>query len=180
MHEQSRLFSAPVLTALAVALTSVAFAAEMVVRTDDESGIVRTISSDDQQEIERQVESDLDADFQADLVEIVQDPALAPLTSDKLRATLFFRTADQADRPKFEAYVGGLLAKRKRHEEALSVLSALSPEQRIEHGSSFAYAQSYRGAGNIQRHRGRAGPGNRSASSCARWSRCSSGCRGNA
>lgn len=150
MHEQSRLFSAPVLTALAVALTSVAFAAEMVVRTDDESGIVRTISSDDQQEIERQVESDLDADFQADLVEIVQDPALAPLTSDKLRATLFFRTADQADRPKFEAYVGGLLAKRKRHEEALSVLSALSPEQRIEHGSSFAYAQSYRGAGNVQ------------------------------
>lgn len=150
MHEQSRLFSAPVLTALAVGLTSVAFAAEMVVRTDDQGGIVRTISSDDQQEIERQVESDLDADYQADLVEIVQDPALAPLTSDKLRATLFFRTADQADRPKFEAFVGGLLAKRKRHEEALSVLSALSPEQRIEHGSSFAFAQSYRGAGNIE------------------------------
>ncbi|MEO1321810.1 MAG: tetratricopeptide repeat protein [Pseudomonadota bacterium] len=150
MHEQSRLFSAPVLTALAVGLTSVAFAAEMVVRTDDQAGIVRTISSDDQQEIERQVESDLDADFQADLVEIVQDPSLSPLTSDTLRSTLFFRTADQADRPKFEAYVGGLLAKRKRHEEALSVLSALSPEQRIEHGSSFAYAQSYRGAGNVQ------------------------------
>ncbi|MEL6227338.1 MAG: tetratricopeptide repeat protein [Pseudomonadota bacterium] len=67
-----------------------------------------------------------------------------------MRATLFFRTADQAERPKLEAYVGGLLAKRKRHEEALSVLSALSPEQRIEHGSSFAYAQSYRGAGNTQ------------------------------
>jgi tetratricopeptide (TPR) repeat protein len=150
MHDQSRLFSAPVLTALAVGLASVAFGAEMVVRTDDQGGIVRTISSDDQQEIERQVESDLDADFQADLVEIVQDTALAPLTSDKLRATLFFRSADQSDRPKFEAYVGGLLAKRKRHEEALSVLSALSPEQRIEHGSSFAFAQSYRGAGNVE------------------------------
>ncbi len=149
MHEQSRLFSAPVLSAAALALMGAAFAAEIVVRTDDQTGIVRTISSDDQLEIEQLVESDLNEDFQADLIEIVQDTTLTPLTSDKLRATLFFRTADAAQRPKFEAYVGGLLAKRKRHDEALNVLSALSPEQRIEHGSSFAYAQSYRGAGNI-------------------------------
>lgn len=148
MHEQSALFSAPVLSGLALALTVFAFGAELAVRADDQSGIVRTIASDDQQEIERVVANDITEDFQADLVAIVQDPALAPLTSDKLRTTLFFRTADAADRPKFQAYVGGLLAKRKRHEEALSVLSALPPEQRIEHGSSFAYAQSYRGAGN--------------------------------
>lgn len=149
MHEQSPFFSAPVLSGLALALIGIAFIAETVVRTDDQSGIVRTISSDDQQEIEQLVESDITEDFQADLIEIVQDTSLAPLSSDKLRATLFFRTADETERPKFEAYVGGLLAKRKRHEEALSVLTALSPEQRIEHGSSFAYAQSYRGAGNI-------------------------------
>lgn len=148
MHEQSPFFSAPVLSGLALALVGVTLIAETVVRTDDQSGIVRTISSDDQQEIEQIVESDITEDFQADLIEIVQDTSLAPLSSDTLRATLFFRTIDQADRPKYEAYVGGLLAKRKRHEEALSVLTALSPEQRIEHGSSFAYAQSYRGAGN--------------------------------
>ena len=148
MHEQSPFFSAPVLSGLALALAGIALIAETVVRTDEQSGIVRTISSDDQQEIEQLVESDINEDFQADLIAIVQDTSLAPLTSDGLRSTLFFRTADDADRPKFEAYVGGLLAKRKRHEEALSVLSALSPEQRIEHGSSFAYAQSYRGAGN--------------------------------
>lgn len=150
MHEQSPFFSAPVLSILALALAGVAFAAELVVRTDDQGGIVRSISSDDQIEIEQLVESDLAEDFQADLIEIVQNTSLTPLTSDTLRSTLFMRTADDADRPKFEAYVGGLLAKRKRHEEALSVLSALSPEQRIEHGSSFAYAQSFRGAGNIQ------------------------------
>lgn len=149
MHEQSPFFSAPVLSGLALALAGIALIAETVVRTDDQSGIIRTISSDDQQEIEQIVESDINEDFQADLIAIVQDTSLAPLSSDKLRSTLFFRTADDAERPKFEAYVGGLLAKRKRHEEALSVLSALSPEQRIEHGSSFAYAQSYRGAGNI-------------------------------
>ena len=149
MHEQSPFFSAPVLSGLALALVGVALVAETIVRTDDQGGIVRTISSDDQQEIEQIVESDITEDFQADLIKIVQDTSLAPLTSDKLRATLFFRTADQAERPKYEAYIGGLLAKRKRHEEALSVLSALSPEQRIEHGSSFAYAQSYRGAGNV-------------------------------
>ncbi len=149
MHEQSPFFSAPVLSGLALALAGIALIAETVVRTDDRSGIIRTISSDDQQEIEQIVESDINEDFQADLIAIVQDTSLAPLSSDKLRSTLFFRTADDAERPKFEAYVGGLLAKRKRHEEALSVLSALSPEQRIEHGSSFAYAQSYRGAGNI-------------------------------
>lgn len=149
MHEQSPFFSAPVLSGLALALIGIAFIAETIVRTDDQSGIVRTISSDDQQEIEQIVESDITEDFQADLINIVQDTSLAPLTSDTLRSTLFFRTADEANRPKFEAYVGGLLAKRKRHEEALSVLSALSPEQRIEHGSSFAYAQSYRGAGNV-------------------------------
>lgn len=148
MHEQSPFFSAPVLSGLALAIAGMALAAEFVVRSDDQSGIVRTISSDDQQEIERTVASDLAEDFRADLDAIVQDTTLAPLTSDKLRATLFFRTADQAERPKFEAYVGELLAKRKRHEEALSVLTALSPEQRIEHGSSFAFAQSYRGAGN--------------------------------
>ena len=149
MHEQSPFFSAPVLSGLALALIGIAFIAETIVRTDDQSGIVRTISSDDQQEIEQIVESDITEDFQADLISIVQDTSLAPLTSDALRSTLFFRTADEANRPKFESYVGGLLAKRKRHEEALSVLSALSPEQRIEHGSSFAYAQSYRGAGNV-------------------------------
>ena len=150
MHEQSPFFSAPALSILALALAGIAFAAELVVRTDDQTGIVRTISSDDQLEIEQLVESDLAEDFQADLFEIVQDTSLTPLTSDKLRSTLFLRTADASERPKFEAYVGGLLAKRKRHEEALSVLSALSPEQRIEHGSSFAYAQSFRGAGKIE------------------------------
>ena len=149
MHEQSPFFSAPVLAGLALGIVGVAFIAEFVVRSDDQTGIVRTISSDDQQEIERTVASDLDEDFQADLVAIVQDTNLAPLTSDKLRSTLFFRNASQVERPKFEAYIGDLLSKRKRHEEALSVLTALSPEQRIEHGSSFSYAQSYRGAGNI-------------------------------
>lgn len=148
MHEQSPFFSAPVLAGLALAIIGVAFTAEIIVRSDDDTGIVRTISSDDQREIELTVASDLDEDYQADLVAIVQDTDLAPLTAEKLRSTLFFRNANPDQRPKFEAYIGDLLAKRKRHEEALSVLSALSPEQRIEHGSSFAYAQSYRGAGN--------------------------------
>lgn len=149
MHEQSRFFSAPVLSIAALALAGVAMAAEFVVRSDDTGAIVRAISSDDQVEIERDVETDLTEDYQADLIAIVQDTALAPLTSDKLRTTLFFRTADAAERPKLQAFVGGMLSKRKRHEEALSVLTALSPEQRIEHGSSFSYAQSYRGAGKI-------------------------------
>lgn len=150
MHEQSPFFSAPVLAGLALAVAGVTLVAEMVIRSDDQGGIVRTISSDDQREIERTVASDLDEDYQSDLLAIVQDPDLAPLTSDKLRSTLFFRNASQEERPKFEAYIGESLAKRKRHEEALSVLTALSPEQRIEHGSSFAYAQSYRGAGNTE------------------------------
>ncbi|MEL6858771.1 MAG: tetratricopeptide repeat protein [Pseudomonadota bacterium] len=150
MLDQSRLFSAPVLSAFALALAGVAFAAEMVVRTDEDTAIQRTISSDDQQEIERDVTSDLAEDFQADLIALVQDPANAPLTSDKLHSTLLFRTADAAERPKFEAFVGSLLSKRKRHEEALDVLSALSPEERIEHGSSFSYAQSFRGAGKTE------------------------------
>ena len=150
MHEQSAFFSAPVLAGLAFAIAGVALTAEIIVRSDDDTGIVRTISSDDQQEIERTVASDLDEDFQADLIALVQDTDLAPLTAEKLRSTLFFRNASQDQRPKFEAFIGELLAKRKRHEEALSVLSALSPEQRIEHGSSFAYAQSYRGAGNTE------------------------------
>ena len=148
MHEQSRLFSAPVLTAVALVLSGTALAAEFVVRSDHQPAIERTISSDDQAEIDRSVEIEVDADFHDELVAIVQDTSLAPLTSDKLRATLFFRTADAMERPKFQAYIGELLAKRKRHEEALSVLTALSPEERIEHGSSFAYAQSYRGSGN--------------------------------
>ena len=147
MLDQSRFFSAPVLSAFALALSGVAFAAEMVVRTDEDTAIQRTISSDDQQEIERDVTSDLAEDYQSDLIALVQDPANAPLTSDKLHSTLMFRTADAADRPKFEAFVGSLLSKRKRHEEALDVLSALSPEERIEHGSSFSYAQSFRGSG---------------------------------
>ena len=150
MLEQSRLFSAPALTAFALVFAGIALIAEFTVRSDEDTAIVRTISSDDQQEIDRTVASDLAEDFQADLIALVQDTSLAPLTSDKLHGTLFFRTADQAQRPKFDAFVGGLLSKRKRHQEALNVLAALSPEQRIEHGSSFAYAQSYRGAGNIE------------------------------
>ncbi|MEL7040531.1 MAG: tetratricopeptide repeat protein [Pseudomonadota bacterium] len=150
MHEPSRFFSAPALSALALAMTGVAVAAEYVVRHDDQGAIVRNISSDDQLEIETVVESDLTEDFRADLIEIVQDSTLAPLDSDTLRSTLFFRNANQADKPKFEAFVGTLLAKRKRHEEALAVLAGLSPEQRIEHGASFSFAQSYRGAGNIE------------------------------
>ena len=57
MLDQSRFFSAPVLTAVALGLAGVAFAAEIVVRTDEDTAIVRTISSDDQQEIERDVTS---------------------------------------------------------------------------------------------------------------------------
>lgn len=150
MHEQSPFFSAPVLAALALGLAGIAAAAEMVVRSDDKAAIVRSISSDDQQEIERAVESDLDESFQADLTTLVQDTSLEPLTSAKLRSTLFFRTANAEDKPKFEAFVGTLLSKRKRHTEALDVLSGISPEQRIEHKSSFAYAQSYRGSGNVE------------------------------
>ena len=149
MHEQSPLFSAPALGVLALVLAGAATTAEMIVRNDDQGAIVRTISSDDQIEIERAVESDLDESFQEDLTAIVQDASLAPLSSDKLRGTLFFRTASADDKPKFAAFVGTLLSKRKRHEEALDVLTGLSPEQRIEHKTSFAYAQSYRGAGRI-------------------------------
>lgn len=150
MHDQSRLFSAPVLTALALVLSISALVAEIVVRNDDQEGIVRAISSDDQAEIDRSAEEEVDADYHDDLVAIVQNTDLAPLSSENLRTTAFFRSADPSKRPELEAYVGRLLAKRKRHEEALLVLSGLSPEERIEHGSSFAYAQSYRGAGNTE------------------------------
>lgn len=150
MHEQSRFLTAPVLSAAALVLAGTAIVAELVVRNDDQTGIVRTISSDDQQEIDRADSSELAEDFQADLLAIVQDGSLAPLTSDKLRSTAFFRTIDPSRRANFEAFVGKTLARRKRYEEALDVLSALSPEQRIEHGVSFSYAQSFRGAGKIE------------------------------
>ncbi len=150
MHDQSRLFSAPVLTALALVLSISALVAEFVVRSDHQEGIVRAISSDDQSEIDSSAEAEVDADYHDDLVAIVQNASLTPLTAETLRTTPFFRTADASDRPEFQAYVGRLLAKRKRHDEALSVLSALSPEERIEHESSFSFAQSYRGAGNVE------------------------------
>nr|WP_070960837.1 tetratricopeptide repeat protein [Hyphomonas sp. Mor2] len=150
MHDQSRLFSAPVLTALALVLSLSALIAEIVVRSDHQEGIVRAISSDDQSEIELTADEEVAADYHDDLLAIVQNTSLAPLSSDTLRGTVFFRTADPSKRPELQAYVGRLLAKRKRHDEALSVLSGLSPEERIEHGSSFSFAQSYRGAGNIE------------------------------
>ncbi|MEO1553868.1 MAG: tetratricopeptide repeat protein [Pseudomonadota bacterium] len=150
MHEQSPFFSAPVLSALALAMVAVTFVAEIIVRSDEDTSISRAISSDDQQEIETFDESDLDADAQEDLIAIVQDAALSPLDQDKLRGTLLFRTANTADRYRFQATIGKMLAKRKRHEEALAVLSALPPEQRIEHDASFSYAQSFRGAGNVE------------------------------
>lgn len=150
MHEQSPFFSAPVLSALALALVAMTFIAEVIIRSDEDTSISRTIASDDQQEIEILEETEIDESFQKDLSAIVQDTSLTPLTSDKLRGTLFFRTASAADRSKYQAHVGKMLAKRKRHEEAIDVLSALSPEERIEHGASFSYAQSFRGAGNIE------------------------------
>jgi tetratricopeptide (TPR) repeat protein len=150
MHDQSRLFSAPVLTLVALVLTLSAVVAEFVVRSDQQDGIVRAISSDDESEIDRSAEEDVSADNHAELLAIVQNTALAPLTSESLRTTAFFRNIEPSERPELQAYVGRLLAKRKRHEEALSVLSGLSPEERIEHGSSFSYAQSYRGAGNVE------------------------------
>jgi tetratricopeptide (TPR) repeat protein len=150
MLDQSRLFSAPVLTTVAVALSVSAMVAEFVVRSDHQEGIVRTISSDDESEIDRTAEEILDADYHDDLVAIVQNTALAPLSSENLRTTAVFRTIDPSKRAELQAYVGRLLAKRKRHEEALAVLSGLSPEERIEHDSSFSYAQSYRGAGNTE------------------------------
>lgn len=150
MHDQSRLFSAPVLTLVALLLSISAMVAEFVVRSDHQDGIVRAISSDDESEIDRSAEEDVSAANHAELLAIVQNTALAPLTSESLRTTAFFRNIDPSERPELQAYVGRLLAKRKRHEEALSVLSGLSPEERIEHGSSFSFAQSYRGAGNVE------------------------------
>lgn len=150
MPEQSPFFSAPALSALALAIVAMTLVAEFIVRSDEDTAISRTIASDDQQEIEILDEIEIDEGFQKDLVAIIQDTSLTPLTSDKLRATLFFRTASAADRSKYQAYVGKMLAKRKRHEEALDVLAALPPEERIEHGASFSYAQSFRGAGNTE------------------------------
>lgn len=150
MHEQSPFFSAPVLSALALAMVAMTFVAEFIVRSDEDTSISRSISSDDQQEIESFDESDIDEDFLEDLAGIVQDASLAPLDEDKLRGTLLFRTANASDRFRYQAHIGRMLAKRKRHEEALAVLTALPPEQRIEHGASFSYAQSFRGAGNVE------------------------------
>ena len=52
MHEQSPFFSAPVLSILALAVAGLTFAAEFIVRADEDTTIARAISSDDQQEIE--------------------------------------------------------------------------------------------------------------------------------
>ncbi|NQY96268.1 MAG: tetratricopeptide repeat protein [Henriciella sp.] len=150
MHDQSRLFSAPVLTLAAVIFSVSAMIAEFAVRSDHQEGIVRMISSDDESEIDRSAEEDVSAEHHNELIAIVQNTSLAPLTSESLRMTTFFRNIDPSQRAELQAYVGRLLAKRKRHEEALAVLAGLSPEERIEHGSSFSFAQSYRGAGNVE------------------------------
>lgn len=138
MHEQSPFFSAPVLSILALAIAGLTFAAEFIVRADEDTTIARAISSDDQQEIELIDTTDLSEDFQSDLIEIVQDTSLAPLTFDRLQTTPFFRRADDTEKPKFAAHVGELLTSRKRFEEAIDVLRGLPPEQRIEHGASFS------------------------------------------
>ena len=150
MHEQSPFFSAPVLSILALAIAGLTFAAEFIVRADEDTTIARAISSDDQQEIELIDTTDLSEDFQSDLIEIVQDTSLVPLTFDRLQTTPFFRRSDDADKPKFAAHVGELLTSRKRFEEAIDVLRGLPPEQRIEHGASFSYALAFRGAGRIE------------------------------
>lgn len=147
MHEQSPFFSAPVLTGLAAAVAVVAMAAEFVVRADEDTTIARSISSDDQQEIELVDAVDLSDEYEADLIKIVQDSNLAPLSYDALQSTAFFRRAANADKPKFAAFVGESLTSRKRFQEAIDVLKGLPPEQRIEHGVSFSYALSFRGAG---------------------------------
>ena len=149
MHEQSRFFSAPALSILAVIIALFALVAEFVVRSDEDTTIARAISSDDQQEIELVDASGLSEDFQADLVEIIQDTSLAPLSYDRLQTTPFFRRASDTDKPKFAAHVGELLTSRKRFEEAIEVLRGLQPEQRIEHGASFSYALAFRGADRI-------------------------------
>ncbi|MFN3213203.1 MAG: tetratricopeptide repeat protein [Henriciella sp.] len=149
MHEQSPFFSAPALSALALAIAAVALVAEFVVRSDEDTAISRAISSDDQQEIELVDTSDLSEDFHEDLVEIVQNTSLSPLSYDRLQTTPYFRRASDADKPKFAAHVGELLTSRKRFEEAIDVLKGLPPEQRIEHGASFSYALAFRGADRI-------------------------------
>ncbi|MHA7857375.1 MAG: tetratricopeptide repeat protein [Henriciella sp.] len=149
MHEQSPIFSAPALSILALVVAIFALVAEFVVRSDEDTTIARAISSDDQQEIELVDTSDLSEDFQADLVEIIQDTSLAPLSYDRLQTTPFFRRASDADKPKFAAHIGELLTSRKRFEEAIEVLRGLQPEQRIEHGASFSYALAFRGADRI-------------------------------
>ena len=149
MHEQSPFFSAPALSILAVAIALFALVAEFVVRSDEDTTIARAISSDDQQEIEVVDTSDLSEDFQADLVQIVQDTSLAPLSFDKLQTTPFFRRSSDADKPKFAAHIGEVLTSRKRFVEAIDVLKGLPPEQRIEHGASFSYALAFRGADRI-------------------------------
>lgn len=149
MHEQSPFFSAPALSILALVVAIFALVAEFVVRSDEDTSISRSISSDDQQEIELVDASDLSEDFQADLVQIVQDTSLAPLSYDRLQTTPFFRRSNDADKPKFAAHIGELLTSRKRFEEAIEVLRGLQPEQRIEHGASFSYALAFRGADRI-------------------------------
>ena len=147
MHEQSPFFSAPVLTCLAAAVAVIAMAAEFVVRADEDTTIARSISSDDQQEIELVDAVDLSDEYEAGLAEILQDTALAPLSYDVLQTTPIFRRATSADKPKLAAFVGEALTSRKRFQEAIDVLKGLPPEQRIEHGVSFSYALSFRGAG---------------------------------
>lgn len=151
MHSQSPFLTAPVLSALAVALACVTLIAEFVVRSEGESAsIARVIASDDQQEIELVDESDLSDVFQADLIKIVQDPSLAPLSYEKVMATTFFRRTEPAEKPALVAKIGERLTSRKRFREAIDVLSGLEPEQRIEHGVSFSYALAYRGTGNVE------------------------------
>ena len=146
MFDPRNLLSAPALFVYALILSGVGLYFESEIRTDKQTVLTHVIIPEDDEEIERTVESTLAVESADELTTLLNAPSGEGVSLEHVNALPIFQQADDAEKAQILSYLGEVLSRRKRFDEAIVLLSNLNEENRIEYGSTFAYAQALSGA----------------------------------
>ena len=150
MHKKRILTSAPALSVFAIFAISGTLWTEAQIRTVEAIGPSFEIVSDDGAEFELSDNATLPEHLKKAVHEYVGTSKLGDIRLISLDEVPAFSTVQAADRMAMNAYLGRVLASKNRFDEALKVLSSLSEDERQKFDSSFAYAETLKGLGNVE------------------------------
>ena len=145
LFSRRNLLSAPALVLYAGTLIVVAHSYETTIRRTGLTSVEYTITSEDESAVDLTADVSLPEEMVLGIISFIKTAEGKNISLPTIEGFPDYISADGGAKKTIISFFGEALAKRKRFTEAFSVLDILNDDERIEHGSSFAYAQSLSG-----------------------------------